>query len=612
MHTVQMARSTLSVLYVDDEAEFLDLGKAFLEKDGLLHLTVATDATEGMRLISEHGFDAIISDYQMPSMDGIAFLRALRGQGDTTPFIIFTGKGREEVVIQALNEGADFFLQKGGNPGSLFAELAGKIRHAVEKRRADAALRESENRLRRAEEVAGFGHWEINLEEQTITGSPGAMALYGLIRPTYPLSFVQEIPLKEYRGRLDAALKNLIVRGERYDVQFKIRRRKDGKVLDIHSLAEYDAERKTVFGVLDDITEQAQALEAMREAQAQLRVAMDLAKLVRWEYDVAADTFTFDDQFYALFATTAEREGGTKMRSSVYAERFLPPEEAPIVAKEVEAALRTRDHDYSRQIEHDIIRRDGERRTITVVLRVVMDHSGQVIKTYGANQDITERKRAELSLHRANTKLDLLGGITRHDINNQITVLRGNLSLLREGITDSKMLSRLARMDNAAEEIEKRFQFVKEYQGSESEPPQWQSLSQLLERLPIGRNVDHLELSGSVRELEIRADPMLKIVFHNLLEDSIKYASKPVKVRIDCEKREKGVLLIYEDVGAGIPEGMKESIFIKDAGRGPGIGLFLCKQILSESNITIEEVGTPGEGARFEMLVPAAQCRTAH
>jgi K+-sensing histidine kinase KdpD len=167
-------------------------------------------------------------------------------------------------------------------------------------------------------------------------------------------------------------------------------------------------------------------------------------------------------------------------------------------------------------------------------------------------------------------------------------------------------------MDNAAEEIEKRFQFVKEYQGSESEPPQWQNLQQLIERLPIGRNIDRLELSERVQELEIRADPMLKIVFHNLLEDSVKYASKPVKVRIGCEKREKGVMLIYEDVGPGIPEGMKESIFIKNAERGPGIGLFLCKQILSESNITIEEAGTPGKGAMFEMLVPAAQCRTAH
>jgi len=80
-------------------------------------------------------YDAIVSDYQMPEMDGIEFLKTVRGSGSDMPFIIFTGKGREDVVIEAINNGADFYLQKGGNPKAQFAELSHKIKHAVRERR---------------------------------------------------------------------------------------------------------------------------------------------------------------------------------------------------------------------------------------------------------------------------------------------------------------------------------------------------------------------------------------------------------------------------------------------------------------------------------------------
>ena len=82
----------------------------------------------------------------MPVMDGIEFLKRVRASGNTIPFIIFTGRGREEIVIQALNEGADFYLQKGGEPLSQFAELAHKIRQAVQQRRAEASIRDHERR----------------------------------------------------------------------------------------------------------------------------------------------------------------------------------------------------------------------------------------------------------------------------------------------------------------------------------------------------------------------------------------------------------------------------------------------------------------------------------
>ena len=93
----------ISVLYVDDEQNLLDIGKIFLEKCGHFSVDTITSAHGALSLIQSKNYDAIVSDYQMPDMDGIEFLREIRGSGNTIPFILFTGRGREEVVIQALN-----------------------------------------------------------------------------------------------------------------------------------------------------------------------------------------------------------------------------------------------------------------------------------------------------------------------------------------------------------------------------------------------------------------------------------------------------------------------------------------------------------------------------
>ncbi|MCK9591037.1 MAG: PAS domain S-box protein [Methanoregula sp.] len=135
-----------SILYVDDEPTLLEIGKLFLEEKGLLSVDTVLSAQKALLKISEKKYDAIISDFQMPEMDGIEFLKRVRTSGNTVPFIIFTGRGREEIVIQAINEGADFYLQKGGEPVSQFAELEHKVQMAVMRRKAEASIRDHERR----------------------------------------------------------------------------------------------------------------------------------------------------------------------------------------------------------------------------------------------------------------------------------------------------------------------------------------------------------------------------------------------------------------------------------------------------------------------------------
>ena len=146
-----------SVLYVDDEPDLLEICKIYLEESGQFVVDTVTSASSALDMIDKKRYHAIIADYQMPGMNGIDFLRAVRGSGNQIPFILFTGKGREEVVIQALNEGADFYIQKGGDPAAQFAELQHKVKKAVEQRQSERALQESESYLNRIVTLAPVG-----------------------------------------------------------------------------------------------------------------------------------------------------------------------------------------------------------------------------------------------------------------------------------------------------------------------------------------------------------------------------------------------------------------------------------------------------------------------
>jgi CheY-like chemotaxis protein len=122
----------LSVLLIDDETALLEVLKPFVERSGEMSVQTAQSAIEALKILPEKSFDAIIVDYDMPEINGIEFLKILRSKGDTTPVIIFTGVGHERTAIEAINYGANFFLQKDGDPQKQFHELCDMVKTAVE------------------------------------------------------------------------------------------------------------------------------------------------------------------------------------------------------------------------------------------------------------------------------------------------------------------------------------------------------------------------------------------------------------------------------------------------------------------------------------------------
>jgi PAS domain S-box-containing protein len=149
-HADTEAPPPIRVLYIDDDPDLLELTETFLEsRTDRIDVETTTSARDALDLLDREAFDAVVCDYQMPEMDGVTVLETLReDRGDETPFIIFTGRGREEVAIEALNLGADRYLRKGGDPTSQYEVLARAIEQEVDHDRTQRRLRRREEDLR--------------------------------------------------------------------------------------------------------------------------------------------------------------------------------------------------------------------------------------------------------------------------------------------------------------------------------------------------------------------------------------------------------------------------------------------------------------------------------
>ncbi len=162
-------KEDIQVLFVDDETALLDQAKIFLEKENeRLDVITTSSAIEGLELLDDD-FDIIVSDYQMPEMDGLEFLEKIREEmDDDIPFIMFTGKGREDVAMRALNLGAQRYIQKGGSSKSQFAVLADSIVQEWRSKKSEKEVKENEERYRRLFESAQDGMLIIDAETGVI------------------------------------------------------------------------------------------------------------------------------------------------------------------------------------------------------------------------------------------------------------------------------------------------------------------------------------------------------------------------------------------------------------------------------------------------------------
>lgn len=223
--------------------------------------------------------------------------------------------------------------------------------------------------------------------------------------------------------------------------------------------------------------------------------------------------------------------------------------------------------------------------------------------------DITDHKKAQEALFQANNKLNLLNNITRHDILNQLTVLIGYLNLSREEAKDPQMISYIEKEEMAAEAIKKQILFTRDYQNIGIHSPVWYNIGETVSLAIASVDLAGIKVAIDLPPVEIYADPLLEKVFYNLVENSIRHGGHVTEITVRTVESPDGLILVFEDNGAGVPEMEKEKIFRREFYKNTGFGLFLGREILAITNLTIRETGTPGNGARFEIFIPVGAYR---
>ena len=250
-------------------------------------------------------------------------------------------------------------------------------------------------------------------------------------------------------------------------------------------------------------------------------------------------------------------------------------------------------------------KKDGSPFWASLNVQFIYDNEGSVTGTEGFIRDATERTALEQAIQDTNKKLNLLNSITRHDVANQLTALRGYAQLAELSNPDPVVLDFLQKIEAASDMIAHQIEFTKAYQELGEKTPAWFRLEEIVERTAR----PEVSFSKTCCTIEVFADPMIERVFYNLFDNAIRHGEHVTMIGIRCERAPDGLVIYVEDDGTGVVPEEKEKIFEKGYGKNTGFGLFLAREILATTGITIRETGYVGVGARFEITVPKEMWR---
>jgi len=620
----------LHILYIDDEPDLLEICKEFLEAEGEFVVDTVSSSARGLEELGRTKYDAVICDYQMAEMDGISILKMLRSQGNTIPFILFTGRGREEIVINALNNGADFYLQKGGDPEALFAELAHMVQQAVGKRKAEESTKETNIYLTSLITYAGnpIVTWDVdskitrfNRAFEKLTGLTEAEVM----GKDFDILFPQE----SRSNSLDHVCTALF--GKKLEfVEIPIRAADGGTRTVIWNSANiYAPDGKTLVATIaqgTDITER-------KSAETRLKVAYEELTATEEELRQQYEQLSGQEQalrksqerLSGILRTTPtgiavirdHRIGEANARfceMTGYSETELAGKNISTIWADIDeyesANVEYRKEEWEKNpgtLETRWRKKDGS--IIAVVLSSTpLNPDNPSDGTTLTALDITSCTMAEEGLRMANKKISLLADISRHDIQNKTTIIDSNLVLIRRRTDSPDITGYLDKIKDASTAIKSQIEFSRIYQNLGSNASRWQEISRIL---PVNQVPPEVRFYEDLKRVEIFADPMLEQVFLILLDNSLRHGGTIREIRVSCHNTRSGLTLQWEDDGAGIFQTDKEKIFERGYGQNTGLGLFLAREILAITGIGIHETGEPGKGARFELDVPKIYSRFA-
>jgi len=259
------------------------------------------------------------------------------------------------------------------------------------------------------------------------------------------------------------------------------------------------------------------------------------------------------------------------------------------------------------------------RTLLLVIVAYVVGSSVELMNCYRdlleqQNRDLMEINhqigRSEAAAGIANKKLSLLASITRHDIRNQLMALLAFLELSKMHVSDPEAISLVGKAEGAAHNIQRQIEFTKNYEEIGVRAPQWQNVGTLLEGLRPRLAAAGVEMVINLDGLEVYADPLLVKVFENLIDNSLRHGERVRHITVSTLRYGLGEIAIeYKDDGIGVHDEDKERIFEKGFGKNTGLGLYLIREILAITGMTMKESGEYEKGALFEIFLPRENFR---
>jgi PAS domain S-box-containing protein len=605
----------IRILLLDDEPAILDITSAFLNRQEGFRVRTIDSVKGALMLLSEYPFDVIVADYELPDQDGISFLKQVRSSHSSIPFIFFTGRVSEDIAIDALNEGADFYLKKGDGSVQVLTKLAGYIQKAVDKRRKRDEIILNEHRYRElAEQQMEYAQYiqalldaipapvffrdtngvyrDCNKAFEDLIGHRKYSIIGRSVHDFYPKDLADH-----YRHMDELIIKNPYIQQYEYVITDS-----QGEIHDVlfskSALLSHEGSVTGIIGVILDVSERKKLERIIIENEEKYRTLADFT--YDWESWISP-TGT-----YIYTSPSCERITGYR------AEEFLHnpglvleithPDDRQMVERHYSnAPLR---HDGIHHMDYRIITKDGQERWISHFCQSVFRDDGTWLGRRESKRDITFRKEVTAAYEKANMKLHLLSSITRHDILNQLTVLSGYTDLLSDYADNPDIHAILNRMNRTIDTINNQISFTRLYQEIGVNAPQWHHVPTLVRQAGKGSHIPSIEVSEDLSDIHILADPLMEKVFYCLLDNSERHGKRVSRAHFYCYRTDGDMTLVYEDDGYGITAGIKEKIFERGFGSNTGYGLFLAREILNISGFSIFETGESGEGARFQISIP--------